>query len=79
MTHRFGLALAGMAALSLAACNDGALPANGLLYLGPWQCDCNLSLIGNVARCSAGDFRFAVVATTAGRLERFVPGRLWPT
>jgi len=24
MTHRFGLALAGMAALSLAACNDGA-------------------------------------------------------
>ena len=28
------------------ACNDGAIPANGLLYLGPWQCDCNLSLIG---------------------------------
>ncbi len=59
------------------ACNDGALPANGLLYLGPWQCDCNLSLIGNVARCSAGDFRFARVATTAERLERFAdPTRL---
>lgn len=40
------------------ACNDGVIPANGLLYLGPWACDCNLSLIGNVARCSAGDFRF---------------------
>ena len=61
------------------ACNDGALPANGLLYLGPWQCDCNLSLIGNVARCSAGDFRFARVATTAERLERFAdPTRLKP-
>jgi hypothetical protein len=33
------------------ACNDGALPANGLLYIGPWQCDCNLSLIGRVAKC----------------------------
>ena len=51
------------------ACNDGALPANGLLYLGPWQCDCNLSLIGNIARCSAGDFRFDVEATTADRLQ----------
>ena len=40
------------------ACNDGALPANGMLYVGPWQCDCNLSLIGRLARCSAGDFRF---------------------
>lgn len=40
------------------ACNDGAMPANGMLYLGPWQCDCNLSIIGNLARTSAGDFRF---------------------
>ena len=55
------------------ACNDGALPANGLLYLGPWQCDCNLSLIGNIARCSAGNFKFDHVATTKKRLERF-PG-----
>ena len=53
------------------ACNDGALPANGLLYLGPWQCDCNLSLIGSMAKCSAGDFRFDHVATEAERLERF--------
>ena len=39
-------------------CNDGVIPANGLIYLGPWACDCNLSLIGNVARCSAGNFDF---------------------
>ncbi len=51
------------------ACNDGALPANGLLYLGPWQCDCNLSLIGRIARCSAGDFRFDAVATDEQRLQ----------
>lgn len=51
------------------ACNDGALPANGLLYLGPWQCDCNLSLIGRVAECSAGDFQFDRVATEAERLQ----------
>ncbi|MCH2373376.1 MAG: PQQ-binding-like beta-propeller repeat protein [Planctomycetes bacterium] len=51
------------------ACNDGALPANGLLYLGPWQCDCNLSLIGNVAKCSAGDFVFDRMASDTDRLE----------
>ena len=50
------------------ACNDGAMPANGLLYLGPWQCDCNLSLIGHMARCSAGDFRFDGLATDEERL-----------
>jgi len=54
------------------ACNDGALPANGLLYLGPWQCDCNLTLIGHMGKCSAGDFRFDIEATDA-RLERGGP------
>jgi len=51
------------------ACNDGAIPANGMLYLGPWQCDCNLQLIGAAAKCSAGDFRFDIEATEADRLE----------
>jgi outer membrane protein assembly factor BamB len=50
-------------------CNDGALPANGMLYIGPWQCDCNLSIIGNLARCSAGDFKFDYVATEEERLQ----------
>ena len=54
-------------------CNDGAIPANGLLYLGPWACDCNLSLIGNVARCSAGDFTFDHEALVEERLERTAP------
>ncbi len=51
------------------ACLDGAIPANGLLYIGPWACDCNLSLIGAIAKCSAGDFRFDHVATEEDRLE----------
>jgi outer membrane protein assembly factor BamB/SAM-dependent methyltransferase len=50
------------------ACNDGALAANGMLYLGPWQCDCNLSLIGHLGKCSAGDFRFDHPASTEERL-----------
>ncbi len=52
------------------ACNDGAIPANGMLYIGPWQCDCNLSLIGFIGRCSAGDFRFDYESTS----ERLEPG-----
>ncbi len=43
------------------ACNDGVLPAGGMLHIGPWQCDCNLSLIGACAKCSAGDFDFSAV------------------
>lgn len=50
------------------ACNDGALPANGMLYVGPWQCDCNLSIIGHIGKTSAGDFDFAPKNSSA-RLE----------
>ena len=50
-------------------CNDGALPANGLLYVGPWCCDCNLSLMGTVTLCSAGDLDPAAAADDATRLE----------
>ncbi|MFV1967575.1 MAG: PQQ-binding-like beta-propeller repeat protein, partial [Pirellulaceae bacterium] len=52
------------------ACNDGVIPAHGLLYVGPWACDCNLTLIGAMAKCSAGDFRFDYVATEEDRLQR---------
>ncbi len=51
------------------ACNDGVIAANGLLYAGPWLCDCNLSLMGRVALCSAGKFEFEREATEAERLE----------
>lgn len=50
-------------------CSDGAVPANGLLYLSPWMCSCNLSLVGAGAMCSAGDSRFDRTATDAERLE----------
>ncbi len=51
------------------SCTDGVLPANGLLYVGPWACDCNLSLIGIGALCSAGDFKFDFEAKDKERLE----------
>ncbi len=35
------------------ACNDGIVGANGLLYIGPWPCDCGLALIGTAGLCSA--------------------------
>ncbi|MBN1417426.1 MAG: PQQ-binding-like beta-propeller repeat protein, partial [Planctomycetes bacterium] len=30
------------------ACNDGVIPAHGLLTMGPWLCDCNLQLMGTI-------------------------------
>ena len=50
-------------------CNDGVIPANGLLYIGPWLCDCNLSLMGTVAMCSAGDFKTDQEDPVTRRLE----------
>ncbi|MCA9446959.1 MAG: PQQ-binding-like beta-propeller repeat protein, partial [Candidatus Omnitrophica bacterium] len=50
------------------ACNDGVIGANGLLYIGPWLCDCNLSLMGSAALTSAGDFVFSV--SPEGRLTK---------
>jgi outer membrane protein assembly factor BamB len=68
------------------ACNDGVIGANGLLYIGPWLCDCNLSLMGTVSMCTAQDFP----ADAADRLQRNPEGpsraadfdvseRDWPT
>jgi outer membrane protein assembly factor BamB len=54
------------------ACNDGVIGANGLLYIGPWLCDCNLTLMGTVALCSAGEATAPTAA--ADRLERFTDG-----
>jgi len=41
------------------ACQDGVVVANGLLYWGPWMCDCNHSLVGLITLGPAGDFDFA--------------------
>jgi len=51
------------------ACNDGVVPANGLLYIGPWLCDCNLSIMGTVAMCSAGNFNVETEDPIETRLE----------
>ena len=51
------------------ACNDGVIAANGLLYIGPWLCDCNLSLMGTSGLCSAADFRVEEQDPVSQRLE----------
>ena len=51
------------------ACNDGVIAANGLLYIGPWLCDCNLSLMGTSGLCSAGDFNIEDEEPVSQRLE----------
>jgi len=50
------------------ACNDGVIAANGMLYMGPWLCDCNLSLMGTFGLCSAGGFRVEDVDPVSSRL-----------
>jgi len=50
-------------------CNDGILPAEGLLHITPWDCDCNLQLMGSLALCPAGAFEFGRQATEEERLE----------
>jgi len=51
------------------ACNDGIIPAQGLLHVTPWDCDCNLQLMGSLALCPAGGFEFNRPATDAERLQ----------
>ena len=50
-------------------CHDGVIAAGGMVYWGPWMCDCSLSLVGNVALAPAGDFEFQREADESERLE----------
>jgi len=50
-------------------CNDGVVAANGLLYVGPWPCDCNLMLLGRVALTSADSANFDFSADPTNRLQ----------
>lgn len=59
-------------------CNDGVIAANGLLYTGPWPCDCNLMVLGRIALTSAGDFQFDHVAKNNERLEVVAEGDSTP-
>ncbi|OHB69490.1 MAG: hypothetical protein A2V70_10250 [Planctomycetes bacterium RBG_13_63_9] len=54
-------------------CHDGVIVSNGLLYWGPWMCDCSLSLVGIICLGPAGDFDFRAEATDADRLEPLAP------
>jgi len=56
-------------ALMRPPCQDGVIIANGLAHWGPWMCDCNLSLVGNLCLGPAGDFDFVARATEAERLQ----------
>jgi outer membrane protein assembly factor BamB len=61
-------------------CHDGVIAAGGLVYWGPWMCDCSLSLVGNICLAPAGDFQFGAKAVEAERLETTadVPKNLKP-
>ncbi|MHB1034918.1 MAG: outer membrane protein assembly factor BamB family protein [Pirellulales bacterium] len=61
-------------------CHDGVIASNGLLYWGPWMCDCNLSLVGVIALGPAGAFDFASPAKESERLETLAsdPARIAP-
>ncbi|MBN2293245.1 MAG: PQQ-binding-like beta-propeller repeat protein [Pirellulales bacterium] len=50
-------------------CMDGVIAHGGLLYWGPWMCDCSLSLVGNICLAPVGDFDYQAKADTAARLE----------
>ena len=51
-------------------CNDGAIAANGLLYVGPWLCDCNLSILGQMVLAPAHDFEAHGQVLSDDRLEQ---------
>lgn len=52
-------------------CNDGIIPAEGLLHITQWDCDCNLQLMGGIGLTSAGDFQFGREATDAECLTTY--------
>lgn len=54
------------------ACNDGIIGANGLLYVGPWPCDCGLALIGTAGLCPVKPFKPTPLK------ERITPGTALP-
>jgi len=59
-------------------CNDGIIPAGGLLHITQWCCDCNLQLMGGIALCPAGSFPFNRRAADAERLETVAAPASYP-
>ena len=58
-------------------CHDGVIVAGGMLYWGPWMCDCSLSLVGLIGLGPAGDTEVHAAASEEQRLVTF-PGATEP-
>lgn len=50
-------------------CQGGVIAANGLVYFGPWMCDCNLSLVGFMGLGTAPPSTADATAKPAERLQ----------
>ena len=50
-------------------CHDGVTISNGMLYWGPYVCDCQLTMYGMIGLCPAGEYKFNQKATKSERLE----------
>jgi outer membrane protein assembly factor BamB len=63
-------------ALMRPPCHDGVIVAGGLLHWGPWMCDCNLSLVGQIGLAPAPEVDRSATAVEATRLTTLdVAGR----
>lgn len=51
------------------ACQDGVIVSNGMLYWGPWMCDCNHSLVGMISLAPAGNLDLSQPAVERDRLD----------
>ncbi len=71
---------AGRYALMRPPCMDGVIASGGMLYWGPWMCDCSLSLVGNICLAPIAKFDYQAKADTSTRLESNpnAPKRLRP-
>jgi len=49
-------------------CRDGVIPANGMLYWGPWDCKCRMCLVGHIGLAPSGNAGQQPVAET--RLQK---------
>lgn len=56
-------------ALMRPPCHDGVIIAGGLLHWGPWMCDCNLSLVGQIGLAPEPEIARTAAADETTRLE----------
>ena len=51
------------------ACQDGVIVSNGMLYWGPWMCDCNHSLVGMISLAPVDNLDLSQSALEQTRLK----------